>query len=216
MERADEDDATFDAEHLAAIAKRVRHLRNMHGLTQEQLALDTNYSVRTIKNVEAGRKVSIDTYNAIAVIFGTAAKELLTFKRRREMGQLELFADHVVTSYSNDMSGKIQRGGNIDKLMRLNKILVEKIDRQYSGYDNRLSATFTAMGLYLKYELDDYLDQMVDFGFKWEQALCLTHMYFLEVIKLYTMKVEPHNVPHMIDFYVSQVNLTFEEYKPFG
>ena len=74
---------------LDALVKRIKELRAKHGLTQQQLAVDTGLSVGGIQSIEIGRaRPNIETLQKLADRFEVSADYLL--------GRDEMEIDHAL------------------------------------------------------------------------------------------------------------------------
>jgi transcriptional regulator with XRE-family HTH domain len=65
-----EDEIDMEALRLRGIARRVKALREAHGMTQEQLHQASGLSLPTIQRIEAGQKVSSASLADLAAAFG--------------------------------------------------------------------------------------------------------------------------------------------------
>ncbi len=198
--RLDED--VYDEQRLLLIAKRVRHIRQKQGFSQEELASAADVSSRTIKTVEAGVKASLETYRAIASVLEYDMERLISIDFRHYVDDLAIFVDAFFERYSGSFSqSDLRKDGLIDQVFGLDSSILDSLDKEYFRYGNRPVTFFNAIGLYLKHEIDDYLAQLEGLGLKREQALAFLHLFYLVILRQKTTGVGFINADKMSAFY---------------
>ncbi len=74
-------------EFVAALGVRIKTLRQERGWTQIQMVRDFGYYLSHWQNIEAGKKMSLETMLRVANTFDVGLDELLSgMKRRRGIG----------------------------------------------------------------------------------------------------------------------------------
>ena len=70
-----------------AHGNRIRHLRDVRGWTQQQLATASGYSIKTIWKAEAGRSIKRQTLTDIAHALNVEFRDIVESPAGRKAGQ---------------------------------------------------------------------------------------------------------------------------------
>jgi transcriptional regulator with XRE-family HTH domain len=94
--------ATGDTTFFVALGKRLARLRNVHGMTQQQLADTLGVAQQTLANYETGRsRLPADLLPALAVLFKVPVGDLLEreehLARARKAGPVAKWQQQIET-----------------------------------------------------------------------------------------------------------------------
>lgn len=187
----------FDDERLRIIAKRVKAFRSMEGWTQEELAGRAGVDHTTIKTLERGKKVSLETYGNVAAALGREVFRLLY----DEGGQLGSFIRGFMEANHDLKFPSPKADGLVESIFDLDPQITKFLDTHYIEFENRKVLLFEAIGRFFNQQVGEYVQHLEALGMPREQALSFMHMFYVVNLMRQTAACGVVNASRMDAYY---------------